>query len=70
MNTDTQTGYTAVEIANKWGVDKLSVYGMLKVLEHKGLVKVVGERRKEHTRGKPSALYVLADDIVKVFGAI
>lgn len=51
---------TVDQIAQKFGVDKTTAYGLVRFLEKKGLLVTAGTTRKEGARGKGSTLYTVA----------
>lgn len=54
-------GLTPEQIAERWGVNKGLIYGFLKVMSAKGLVKAVGTRH-DGGRGTPQTVWRFNDD--------
>lgn len=62
---------TIEQIAAHLGVPKALAYGLVRVLEAKGVMKITGTQKKNPgTRGKPATTYQFAEDAALTFAEI
>jgi hypothetical protein len=54
---------TTKEFMQRWGTDYTETSGFLKLLEKKGVVKHVGDKRPDGGKGKPSIIYSIPKNI-------
>lgn len=59
---ETITG-TTKDFMQRWGTEYTETSGFLKLLEKKNIVKVIGDRKPEGGKGKPSIIYSIPKNI-------